>query len=79
MQKWGGWVQIACKIAYVLNGRPLTSNTNNPLAKYRNLVQYSVRFCFGSCYADLMIPQNDTVKKRMSKQYHFLWLGNNKI
>ena len=20
----GGWVQIACKIAYVLNGRPLT-------------------------------------------------------
>ena len=20
MQKWGGWVQIACKIAYVLNG-----------------------------------------------------------
>ena len=23
MQKGGGWVQIACKIAYVLNGRPL--------------------------------------------------------
>ena len=23
MQKMGGWVQIACKIAYVLNGRPL--------------------------------------------------------
>ena len=22
MQKGGGWVQIACKIAYVLNGRP---------------------------------------------------------
>ena len=25
MQKGGGWVQIACKIAYVLNGRPLFS------------------------------------------------------
>ena len=24
MQKGGGWLQIACKIAYVLNGRPLT-------------------------------------------------------
>ena len=24
MQKGGGWVQIACKIAYVLNGRPPT-------------------------------------------------------
>ena len=24
MQKGGGWVQIACKIVYVLNGRPLT-------------------------------------------------------
>ena len=24
MQKGGGWVQIACKIAYVLNGRPLS-------------------------------------------------------
>ena len=23
MQKGGGWVQIACKIAYILNGRPL--------------------------------------------------------
>ena len=23
MQKGGGWVQIACKFAYVLNGRPL--------------------------------------------------------
>ena len=23
MQKGGGWFQIACKIAYVLNGRPL--------------------------------------------------------
>ena len=23
MQKGGGWVQIACKIAYVLNERPL--------------------------------------------------------
>ena len=23
VQKGGGWVQIACKIAYVLNGRPL--------------------------------------------------------
>ena len=23
MQKGGGWVQIACKIAYVLNGSPL--------------------------------------------------------
>ena len=23
MQKGGRWVQIACKIAYVLNGRPL--------------------------------------------------------
>ena len=23
IQKGGGWVQIACKIAYVLNGRPL--------------------------------------------------------
>ena len=23
MQKWGGWVQIACTISYVLNGRPL--------------------------------------------------------
>ena len=23
MQKGGGWVQITCKIAYVLNGRPL--------------------------------------------------------
>ena len=22
MQKGGGWVEIACKIAYVLNGRP---------------------------------------------------------
>ena len=22
MQKGGGWVQIACKIAYILNGRP---------------------------------------------------------
>ena len=26
MQKGGGWVQIACKIAYVLNGRPLWVN-----------------------------------------------------
>ena len=26
MQKGGGWVQIACKIAYVLNGRPLEHN-----------------------------------------------------
>ena len=25
MQKGGGWVQIACKIAYILNGRPLGS------------------------------------------------------
>ena len=25
MQKGGGWVQIACKIAYVLNGRPPTA------------------------------------------------------
>ena len=24
MQKGGGWVQIACNIAYVLNGRPLS-------------------------------------------------------
>ena len=24
MQKGGGWVQIACEIAYVLNGRSLT-------------------------------------------------------
>ena len=24
MQKGGGWVQIACQIAYVLNGRPHT-------------------------------------------------------
>ena len=24
MQKGGGWVQIACKSAYVLNGRPHT-------------------------------------------------------
>ena len=24
MQKGGGWVQIACKIVYVLNGRPLS-------------------------------------------------------
>ena len=24
MQKGGVWIQIACKIAYVLNGRPLT-------------------------------------------------------
>ena len=23
MQKGGWWVQIACKIAYILNGRPL--------------------------------------------------------
>ena len=22
MQKGGGWIQIACKIAFVLNGRP---------------------------------------------------------
>ena len=28
MQKWGGWVQIACKIAYVLNGRSLISRGN---------------------------------------------------
>ena len=26
MQKGGGWVQIACKIAYVLNGRPLSNS-----------------------------------------------------
>ena len=26
MQKGVGWVQIACKIAYVLNGRPLMTN-----------------------------------------------------
>ena len=25
MQNGGGWVQIACKIAYVLNGRPLAA------------------------------------------------------
>ena len=24
MQKGSGWVQITCKIAYVLNGRPLS-------------------------------------------------------
>ena len=26
MQKGGGWVQIACKITYILNGRPLSTN-----------------------------------------------------
>ena len=26
MQKGDGWVQIACKIAYALNGRPLSKN-----------------------------------------------------
>ena len=26
MQNGGGWVQIACKNAYVLNGRPLICN-----------------------------------------------------
>ena len=24
MQKEGGWVQLACKIAHILNGRPLS-------------------------------------------------------
>ena len=33
MQKEGGWVQIACKIAHVLNGRPLKD-------KYRSDVMY---------------------------------------
>ena len=31
MQKEGEGVQIACKIAYVLNGRPLSDNTVKPL------------------------------------------------
>ena len=31
MQKGGGWVQIACKIAYVLNGRSLMEfGTHDP-------------------------------------------------
>ena len=29
MQKVGGWVQIACKIAYVLNGRPQMCRLSN--------------------------------------------------
>ena len=28
MQKGGGWVQLACKIAYILNGRAHTSIQN---------------------------------------------------
>ena len=30
MQKGGGWVQITCKIAYVLNGRPLSIKIRRP-------------------------------------------------
>ena len=30
MQKGVGWVQIACKIAYVLNGQPLYRAINTP-------------------------------------------------
>ena len=35
MQKGGGWVQIACKIAYVLNGRP-------PCGHYGNVTDLEV-------------------------------------
>ena len=38
MQKGGGWVQIACKIAYVLNGRPLRT-----LFYVRNI--YAIMIC----------------------------------
>ena len=31
MQKGGGWVQIACKNAYVLNGRPLMEMVTNKI------------------------------------------------
>ena len=31
MQTGGGWVQIACTIAYVLNGRPPTSPNKEPV------------------------------------------------
>ena len=31
MQKGGGWVQIACKIVYVLNGRPLNIGLQNKM------------------------------------------------
>ena len=32
MQKGGGWVQIACKNAYVLKGRPLECMLDNELS-----------------------------------------------
>ena len=40
MQKGGGWVQIACIIAYVLNGRPLRKcladlKSTNCIQKYQ--------------------------------------------
>ena len=31
MQKGGGWVQIACKIAYILNGRPPAGNSKGKI------------------------------------------------
>ena len=39
MQKGGRWVQIACKIAYVLNGRPLANNLQN-----RSSISFSESF-----------------------------------
>ena len=38
LQKGGGWVQIACKIAYVLNGRSHTKND----AFIRSITSYNI-------------------------------------
>ena len=40
MQKGGGWVQIACKIAYILNGRPLIPTL---ICRVRPEMRFNVR------------------------------------
>ena len=57
MQKWGGGVQIACKIAYVLNGRPLFKTLlkklifikvlDNPLIHPEGIILDSIRLGIG--------------------------------
>ena len=61
MQKEGEWVQIACKIAYVINGRPLTQFDKKCIIFSSNLIDdhfiniISMMYCdatfdiFGAC------------------------------
>ena len=67
MQKGGGWVQIACKIAYVLNGRPLCHTKEMHI--YTPMIEISI------CTDDILIAIHCNV---IFSPLHFWMIESNR-